>query len=249
MSVQPTPLQPLPPAKPVDEVSSDNPSWGWLLALWLALEVVLHGVIWTTGVVDHDLTQAVEAGAGQVERRKLHEESDDVVRKSIQTQRDTLPFWTVIMALRDFLVAPLLLVWRVFAVAVTFSALAALSGRPVRFPATVAECVAWQGVWVLGLAVEVVLMLVWQRPHVETSVLMFFPQHTFTARQWVAWQQVDCFAIVGWLGMAWGARRRGQANWLVALIVCLVLAATEAYICYGTSLIVNLGMRMTFFAQ
>ena len=88
----------------------------------------------------------------------------------------------MITAIRDFLVAPLALVLRVFAVAIALSAVAALSGRPVRFPATVAECVAWQGVWVLGLAVQVVLMLVLHRPHIETSVLMFLPQESFTAR-------------------------------------------------------------------
>ena len=232
-----------------NEVGGDAPAWGWLMVVWMALVAVLNGAAWTTGVVDYDLAQAVENGAAQVERRELHEESEDVVRKAIQTQRDTLTFWTVITALRDFLVAPLALVLRVFVVAITFSAVAALSGRGVRFPATVAECVAWQGVWVLGLAVEVVLMVVLHRPHIETSVLMFLPQASFTARQWSALQQVDCFAIIGWLGLAWGARRRGPANLLVAVIVCFVLAATEAYICYGTSLVVNLSMRMTLFPQ
>jgi hypothetical protein len=172
-----------------------------------------------------------------------------VVRKAIQTQRDTLPFWTVIAALRDFLMAPSFLILRVFAVAIAFSAIAAMTGRPVRFPATVAECVAWQGVWVLGLAVEVVLMLVLHRPHIETSVLMWLPKDYFTARQWTALQEVDFFAIIGWLGMAWGARRRGQASMFVALIVCLLLAAAGAYICYRTSLLVNLGMRMTLFPE
>ncbi len=241
--------QPPTPGPPANAVGTDSPAWGWLLAVWMSLVLVLNGIAWTTGVVDHDLAQAVENGAAQVERRRIHEESDDVVRKAIQTQRDTLRFWTVIAALRDFLAAPMSLVFRVFTVAITFSALAALTGRPVRFPAAVADCVVWQGLWVLGLAVEVVLMLALQRPHVETSVLMFLPRDSFTARQWTALQQVDCFAIIGWLGMAWGIRRRGQASLFVALIVCFVLAAAGGYVCYRASLLVNLSMRMTLFPQ
>ncbi len=215
--------------------------------MWMALVVVLHGAVWMTGVVQHDLVQAVEKGAAAVEQRMLHEESDDVVRKAIQTQRDTLRFWTVIMALGDFLVAPLSLVVRVFAAAISFSALAALTGRPVRFPAAVGECVVWQGVWVLGLAVEVVLMLVLGRRHVETSALIFLPQDSFTAAQWTTLQQLDFFAVLGWLGMAWGACRRGQTNLFAALAACLVLAGTGAYICSNASLLVNLSMRMTLF--
>ncbi len=107
MSRQPPTDPPNSPRQP-----NDTPAWGWLMAIWMALVVVFHGVVWTTGVVDYDLTAAVENGAAEVERRQLHEESDDVVRKAIQTQRDTLKFWTVITALRDFLFAPLTLLAR-----------------------------------------------------------------------------------------------------------------------------------------
>ncbi len=127
--------------------------------------------------------------------------------------------------------------------------MAALSGRPVRFPAAVAQCAAWQGVWVLGLAVQVILMFGFDRPHVETSVLMFLPKESFTAREWSALQQVDVFALVGWLGMAWSAYRRGQANPFVAGIICFILAVGEAYLFYQASLLINLSMRMTLFPQ
>ncbi len=223
----------------------ETPDWRWLLALWMAVVIVLNGVIWTTGVTDYGLAQAVENGAAQVEKQQIGEESEDVIRKAIQLQRDTLDFWTVIAAIHDFLIAPVSLGLRAFAVAVALSAVAATTGRPVRFPQALYECVTWQGVWVLALVVQVILMMVLQRSTISTSILMFLSQDSYTARQWTLLQQIDCFALVGWLGMAWAARGRQQANLLAALVVCLVLAAIEIYICYGASLVVNLSMRMT----
>ena len=98
-----------------------------------------------------------------MEQRSVGEDSEDVVRKSIQLQRDSLRFWTDVALVGDFLIAPSWIALRAFLVAVALSAVAAISGRPVRFPAAMRDCVAWQGVWVLGLAVQVVLMLVLQR--------------------------------------------------------------------------------------
>ncbi len=227
----------------------ETPVWGWLLSLWMALVVMLHGVIWTTGVTDFGLAQAVENGVAEVEKQQLGEESEDVVRKAIQMQRDTLPFWTVIAALGDYIVAPLTLGLRAFAVAVVMSAVAATSGRQVRFPLAMYESVVWQGVWVLGIAVRVVLMLVLQRSIVNTSIIMFLPQESFTATQWTLLGQVDCFALIGWFGMAWSARCRGQANLLVAVIVCVFLALVEFSVSTGASLVINLSMRMALMPQ
>ncbi len=219
------------------------------MTCWIALVVVLNGVIWSTGVPDYSLAKAVETGAAVVEKQQLGEESEDVVRKAIQMQRDTLPFWTVIAALGDFLVVPLTLGLRAFAVAVAMSAVAATTGRQVRFPMAMYECIAWQGVWVLAIAVRVVLMLVLQRSTVSTSVLMFLPQDFFTASQWTLLEQIDCFALLGWLGMAWSTWRRGQANLLVAVLVCVALALTEFSVTFGLSLAVNLSMRMALMPQ
>jgi len=72
----------------------DTPKWGWMLAVWMSLVVILHGITWTTGVPDYDIADAVEKGAARVEQRSVGEDSQDVVRKSIKLQRDTLPFWT-----------------------------------------------------------------------------------------------------------------------------------------------------------
>jgi hypothetical protein len=215
----------------------------------MALVVVLHGVIWTTGVPDYGLAQAVENGAARVEQQQIGEENEDVVRKAIKLQRDTLPFWAVIVAIRDFLLAPLMLGFRAWMVAVALSAVAAATGRAVRYPEALYDCVAWQGVWVVGLAVHTVLMLVLQRAYVSTSILMFLPQETFTAVRWTILEQIDCFAIAGWLGMAWSAHRRRQTNLAAAAIVCLVLAVLELGICGGASLAVNLSIRASLMPQ
>lgn len=228
---------------------SDAPAWGWLLTVWMILVVLLNGAVWTTGVRDYYLTDAVERGAARVEERTRGEENRDVIRKEIQLQRDTLTFWTVITAISDFLVAPLSIALRAFLVAVAFSAVAAMTGRQVRFPAALAGCVAWQGIWVLGLAVQVVLMVVLREAHVETSVLLLLPAGTYSASRWVFLQQIDLFAIVGWLSLAWGACRRGQANLFAALAVCVVLALGEAAVFASGSLLVNLSMRLTLMPE
>jgi hypothetical protein len=229
--------------------AADTPTWGWMLATWMSLVVILHGIIWTTGVPDYDLAEAVEKGAARVEQRSVGEDSEDIVRKSIQLQRKSLSFWTVIRAVGDFLVAPLWIALRALAVAVALSAVAAVSGRPVRFPAAMRECVAWQGVWVLGLTVQVVLMLALHRSDIETSVVLLLPQRVFAAREWVLLHQIDCFAMIGWLGLAWSACRRGQTNLYVALLTCFVVAAIEVPVRGSFWLLVNLGMRLAIFPE
>lgn len=229
--------------------AGDTPKWGWMLAVWMSLVVILHGIIWTTGVPDYDLAEAVEKGAARVEQRSVGEDSEDVVRKSIKLQRDSLPFWTVIGAVGDFLVAPGWIALRALLVAVALSAVAAVCGRPVRFPAAMRDCVAWQGVWVLGLAVQVVLMLVLHRSDIETSVVLLLPPRIYAAREWVLLDQIDCFAVIGWLGLAWSACQRRQTNLYMALLMCFLVAALEAQIHGGFSLLVNLGMRLAIFPE
>jgi len=223
----------------------ETPKWGWLLTVWMSLVVILHGLVWMTGVPDYDLAAAVEKGAERVEQRSVGEDSPDIVRKSIQLQRDSLRFWTVIRMVGDFLVAPVWIALRALMVAVGLAALAALTGRPVRFPAAMQDCVTWQGVWVLGLAVQTTLMLVLRRPEIETSVVLLLPPRLYTASQWVMLRQIDCFALIGWFGLAWSACRRGQAGLFGALATCLFLALMEAQIRGGFDLLVNLAMRLT----
>jgi len=222
---------------------------GGLLLLWLTLMLLLQGAIWTTGVPDYRLVQAVEQGAAEVERRQADEENEDVVRKAIELQRRTLPFWSVVVALRDFLIAPLMLGLRPLSVAVALSALAAATGRPVGFAPTLSACIAWQGLWVLGVAVRFGLMVLLQRSYVSTSILLFLPQETYTAVRWAFIEQLDCFAFVGWCGMAWGAWQRRQANLVSAILVVGLMALLDAAIRAGGGLLLNLSMRMTLIPQ
>jgi hypothetical protein len=220
-----------------------------MLALWMSLVVILHGITWTTGVPDYETADAVEKGAARVEQRSMGEDSQDVVRKSIQLQRDTLPFWTVIRIVGDLVVAPSWIALRALIVAVAFCAVAAISGRPVRFPEAMRDCVAWQGVWVLSLLVQTILMLVLRRPHIDTSVALLFPPRTWGAGTWVLLHEIDCFAMIGWLGLAWSACVRRQANLLVALVTCFVLVVVEANVRAPFELLFNLGMRLTVFPE
>ena len=228
---------------------TDTPKWGLILTIWMALVVVLNGALWTTGVPDYRLAEAVERGAAKVEERSSGEENEDIVRKAIQLQRNSLRFWRTLALVGDFLVEPLWLALRAFCVAVALSSVAAMCGRPVRFPLAMHDCVVWQGVWVLRLAVQVGLMFALQRSAIDTSIVMLLPSHQFSASEWVFFEQLDYFAVLGWLGIAWGACRRGQANLLAALVTCFVVAALEASIVMGFSLLINLGMRLTVFPE
>jgi hypothetical protein len=232
-----------------NDAGSQTPHWGSLLAIWMASVVVLNGVVWMTGVPDSRVAEAIEQGAQKVEEENAGQESEDVLRKAIQLQRDTLPFWTIILALADFLFAPLALALRPLIAAISFSGVAALTGRHVHHDQMMADCVGWQGVWVLGLAVRVTLMVVLWRSAIETSVLILFPEGTFSAIRWVLLRQIDCFALIGWMSMAWSACRRRQVNLFVALLICAILAALEATVWASASLLVNLSMRLTLMPQ
>ncbi len=237
------------PPKPSNSRENESPSWGWLLTVWVVLAVSLEGLIWATGVPHYQLAEAVERGASQVEHSMVGEDSTDVVRKAIRLQQDSLSFWTVVAMVGDFVVKPLSLVLRAVLVAVAFGAVAAVSGRRVRYAIVLADCVRWQGVWVLGLAVQLVIMLALSRSSVETSVLLLMPPETYPATVWAMLRQLDLFAIVGWLGMAYSGWHRQQTNWVVALLTCASLAVVEGVFWAAGSLLVNLGARMTLMPQ
>lgn len=217
--------------------------------------VVLNGCLWLTGVRDFNLATAVEQGAARVEERYRGEETEDVIRKEIQLQRDTLTFWTTLQALADFVIAPVALFFRPLFVAIVFSGWAALTGRPVRHVHTMAECVRWQGVWVLRLLVCVVLMLLFRRAAIDTSVLVLLPAGMISeggmlsAPRWAMLRQLDLFAMAGWLGMAWSGYRQRQSNLPVALTVCIIVAALEAALWASGALLVNLGARVSLMPQ
>src|SRR5262245_55383284 len=198
----------------------ESPRFGRFLALWSALVVLLNGVIWIGGFRAAVLSEAVERGAAHVEVRGIGELSDDLIRRAIQIQHETLPFWATLAWLGDFLVSPLILAGRAVAVATVFAAAAALVGRPVRYELALAECSAAQGIWVLGLAVQVALLVALRRADVETSLTLLLPSGRYPAPLWLALHQLDLFAVVGWGVLAWGGWHRGQLNAAAAVGLC-----------------------------
>jgi hypothetical protein len=217
--------------------------FAWL-ALWVCLTVGLEGLLWRSGARGLALSEAVEQGAARIEARSFGEVSEHQVRKAIRAQHATLPFWTTVALLGDFLFEPLSIVARPLFVAILLAAMAALVGRPGQFNAAFGACAKIQGVWVLGLAVRVVLMLALRHDDAETSLALALPSGTLPALALLAARQVDAFALWGWAVMALGGWRRGQANLAVALLTCALPALAEAALRLNIGLMVGAGMRL-----
>ena len=111
--------------------TEEVPSFGPLLLVLMALTVAIHGSLWVTGFRDNGLNAAVEQGAARAESLKIGEVGDDLIRKAVRTQHETLPFWKVLAFLEDFLAEPMGMAVRALAVATSFAAAAALVGRPI----------------------------------------------------------------------------------------------------------------------
>jgi hypothetical protein len=233
------------PAKSRVAAARESPRFGPVLALWIALTVLIHGVLWVSGVRTSGLTAAVEKGAARVETQGVGVLGDDLIRKSIRVQHDTLSFWRVIAFLADFLADPLTLAGRALAAATAFSALAALTGRAIGYDRAMAETAAAQGIWVLGLAVQAALMVALRRGDIETSAVLFLPAGSYPAVLWLALRQLDVFAITGWGVVAAGARHRGQVGWPVALAVVTALGLTEAAVRLTLGLGMGAAMRLS----
>jgi hypothetical protein len=214
------------------------------LVLWMILTACLQGTLWTSGRKSLVLTEAVEQGAARAESRTFGEVHDDTIRKSIRNQRETLPFWTVLTLIGDFVFDPLELAARAVVTAVSFSALGALAGRPTQFDASLAECSLAQGFWVLGSVVQKVLRLALRTPDVETSIALVLPPGTYRAPLWVALHQIDVFALLGWIVLARCGWRRGQVNLTAALLVCGTLWALEATFRSVWILTIESGIRL-----
>ncbi len=233
----------------IDHHSAKGSRAGFWLTLWMIAVVLLQGAVWVTGMRPYTLAVGVERGAAKVEAQQIGEVGEDVVRRAIQLQRDTLPFWTTLTLLADFVAEPLFLAARALAVATLLSGLAALTGRPVRFAEALGGSALLQGIWVLGLAVRVGLMVKLSRPEVETSPTLLLPPGTYSAPVWLALRQLDAFALAGWLALAWSGWRRGQASLLAALFVCGGLWLVESAIRVAAGLILGAGMRLTLIPE
>lgn len=212
--------------------------------LWAGLIVVCHAAAWLSGERGYTLAESVERGAARVESLGVGEETDDVIRKAIQTQHATLPFWTAVAVIGDFVAEPMGLVLRAILVATLFASCAALVGRPVRFDAGLAACAALQGFWVLGIAFRIILGIALDHREVETSATLFLPPGEHWAVLWTAARQLDAFALVGWTALAVAGWRRRQVNLFTAGFVCLLLWALEAVIRTALILVVGAGMRL-----
>ena len=205
--------------------------------------VGLQGALWLFGFRASALVEAVERGAERVESSSLGEVGDGQIRKAIRMQCATLPFWTTLALIDDFAVEPLALVVRAITAAMLLSGVAALAGRPPGFARALAACAAAQGYWVLGLAVRVLLMITLRSQEVETSLALALPSGTYPATTWLILHQLDVFALLGWAAIAGGAWRRGQANLVAALLVCVLLGLGEVALRSGMTLVVEAGMR------
>jgi hypothetical protein len=226
----------------------EPPRAGPILAAWMALFVLLNALLWLSGLKGYVLAEAIERGAARAETAGIGETTDDAIRKAVRIQQDTLPFWRAVTGLGDFLFGPAALAVRALVVATLFSGLAALVGRPVRFPEGLVSCASAQGWWVLGLAFQAALMVALRRPEVETSATLLLPAGTHSAVLWIALSQLDLFAALGWGSMALGGWRRGQVNLLTAAVVCGVLWACESAVRIGAALVVGAGMRLALTA-
>jgi hypothetical protein len=218
---------------------------GPILTLWVGLMIALRATLWVTGFEPKALADAVDRGAARAEASRVGEVGDDVIRKAIQLQRDTLPFWTTLARLGDFAVEPAALVIRALAVATLFAAAAALTGRPVNFSNGLVESAKIQGFWAFGLAVRVALVIALRREDVETSLAVLLPPGTHPAAAVLLARQADPFALIGWCALAWRGWRRGQLNLATAIVLCGMLAMTEAIVRVSYGLIVGAGMRLS----
>jgi hypothetical protein len=217
---------------------------GPTLTLWVILTVFLQGAFWLSGWKSLVLAEAVEHGAAISESRTFGEVHEETIRRSIRTQRDTLPFWTAMSLIGDFVLDPMALCLRAVSVATIFCAIAALSGRRVQFGPTLVASVAIQGVWVLGLLIRLMIMVVLRNPDVETSVTVLLPPGTYRAPLWVALRQIDPFPILGWYLLARNGWRLGQVNRATALLTCGALWALESVSRIVWTLTIESGTRL-----
>ncbi len=217
---------------------------GWL-ALWSAILVALHAVVWVAGFPTLEIATGVESGAARIEASAVGESSDDLLRKAIQLQQDTRPFWLTLAALGDFILDPVRMALRTCFVAIGFSAIAALSGRTIGFGRALTDSARLQGLWVVGLAVRAALMIVLKRPDADTSLSLFLQSGPQPAFIWLLLRQADVFALIGWWLLLVGGWRRGQTNPVMAALLILTLMLTEMAACTAGAAAVGAGMRLS----
>jgi hypothetical protein len=222
---------------------------GPILAFWVIATLLLQAALWLSGARGTGLSEAIEFGAARTETKGVGEVGDDVVRKAIGIQHDTTAFWTVLALFGDFVVEPLSLPLRAGLVAVLFAGVAMLRGRTVEFSRGMASCAMAQGFWVLGLAVRAALTIGLKRAEIETSPTLLLPPGTHPGVVWVALQQLDVFALLGWIAMVRCGIVRMRVGVIVALAICFFLFAFEAIVRLQFSLVIEAGMRLSLMPE
>ncbi len=222
---------------------------GPILAGWIALTVLMQASLWVAGARGTEVSSAVEEGAGRAESRGVGEQPDDVVRKAIGLQRDSRVFWSALEILGDLGFEPLGLILRASLAAVAFAGIAAMTGRPIGFSRGLAACSAAQGFWVLGLAVRLGLTLFLKRPEIETSAALLLGPGEHQAAEVVVMRQLDAFALMGWLAIAWGGVRRRQVGPVSAFLICGTLWMSESVMRMMAALVVGAGMRLSLLPE
>jgi len=231
--------------------STAEPRFGTILCAWMILIVALNGARWVAGFRPVVLAGAVERGVQRIEADGKGEMGDELVRKAIRTQRDSLRFWSVVFLIGDFVIEPFAPVLRAVVAAIGFTAIAAMSGRPIRFEQACSDCARLQGFWVLGLAVRVGLMIGLRRSEddLETSLGMFLPPGTYPAATWLMLRECDVFALLGWASLAASGRRRGDANPFAAVVLCAGMGLLEMGLRGSAGLVLGSAMRLSLAAS
>jgi hypothetical protein len=217
----------------------------------MALVVALNGARWMGGFPTGLLAQGVEQGVAQAESRAKGEVGDEIIRKAIRTQRETLSFWSALAVIDDFLIEPALLGFRAVAAATLLTAAAALMGRSLQYDRALVECAYAQGFWVMGLAVRLALLILLRRgeDEVETSLALFLPPGSYPAPLWLILRQLDLFALLGWVVMARAGWKRGDAPLIVAVAICASLGLLELGVRVATGLLIGASIRLSLMVR
>jgi hypothetical protein len=217
----------------------------------MSLVLVLNGARWIGGFPTGRLTEGIEQGAAHAETQAKSEVGDEVIRKAIRTHRDTLPFWSALAVIDDFLIEPVLLGFRAVLVATLFTGAAALMGRSLQYDRALVQCAYARVFWVLGLAVRLVLLIVLRRGEddVETSLALFLPPGSYPAPIWLALRQLDLFALLGWTTMARGGWKRGDAPLVAAVVICASLGLLELGVRVLAGLLLGASIRLSLITR
>ncbi|WP_235963340.1 hypothetical protein [Tautonia rosea] len=220
-------------------------SAGSTLVAIMAAMLLIHAACWASGLRGRSLADAVERGAARVEEQSFGEVAEADIRRAIENQRSSLQFWAVLSAVGDFVVEPFVPALRALLAASGFAAIAALSGRPVRFAEALVGVAEAQWFWVIGLGVRVALMIVLDRSEIETSLVLWLPFGAYPAASWIAMRQFDLFAILGWIAVGRSGWRLGLVGPVTAGGACLLLWGIESSLRIATATLCGAAIRAT----